>query len=317
MLQIFTFLAHKKVFAILRYLLNYYVFVRHTYDSTIAELKGQVQERDQLQTYKNHLRKETEEAKIAEVNNIKAIKELDTIIPQKKSKIAELLEKEKMLKNEIEKLQEEFDRSEMKLLELKNEIASVKNEEVSDQEIESIFEAKESVDSQLDEQDQIVFASRQKLHENSGNIDEALAITAKMENLKTAYDMDSQLMKTKKALVDSLMNEVSSLKANISKTRMEIDSLSHSLKVREKTFDKISSNRDEVKQTYAKKEVEQKKLLHQKAKLHKKLTSQELSLAAKKQKHADEQELLYKVASNVIKQISRKVFDDDKENQLD
>lgn len=264
---------------------------------------------------KNQLLTDIEQSNIKEENNIKSIRELEAKIPRQNAKNQELEEKEKRLGEELTKIQVECEKSELNLLEVKNELTNISSFAVSDQEIKSIINAKELVEKQLEEQDQITFACRQKLKENSHAIEEARAITAKMEILHTSFNIDASDIKIKKKEVEDLKVETNSLKANISTVQDEINSISQSLEVKKNNVTQLINKRDEVKKTYGKKEAQQRKELNVKESLMRKLAAQEADLSSLNQRLRDEQELLFKVASNVIKHISCKIFDD--EPQID
>lgn len=284
---------------------NYCVFVRLTYTNTIADLKDQITERDELRSIKNQLRKEIEETKIKEENNIKAIKDFDSKIPRQKAKLAEIQEKEAVLRNEIMRIEIESEKEDMKLAETKNDIITLGTMVVTDQEMESIVSAKEEIEQQLEEQDQITSAGRQKLKENSHCIDEALAVTTRMEALQSKFtSTDASSVKMKKKQVESLQLEVDALESSISQNSSEVEQLSCSLKFKEKNLTKLNKKLDETKQSYNEKGVEHKKLLKEQENLSRKLSTQEIELAKTHQQIRQDYETHFNLATNIIKLIS-------------
>lgn len=240
---------------------------------------------------------------------MKSIKDLDARIPRQKSKNEELEEKEKRLREEFAKVQADCEKSDLSLIEVKNELANIKSFAVSEQEVDSIVSAKEAIEKQLEEQDQITFAGRQKLKENSRSIEEQRSITIKMEALHSSFDIDASDIKNKKMQVEDLKVEVNSFKSNISKLQLDIESLSQTVNMKNTNVTQLIKKRDEVKKIYGTKEAEQRKELKEKENLVRKLTTQEAALSSTNQRLREEQELLFKVASNVIKHISSQVFD--------
>lgn len=258
---------------------------------------------------KHKLLTDIEQSKIKEENNVKSIRDLDAKIPRQKAKNEELEEKEKRLREDFTKVQADCEKSDLNLMEVKNELANVKNLAVSEQEMDSIISAKDAIEKQLEEQDQITFAGRQKLKENSHSIEEAQAITVKMEALCSSFNIDASDIKSKKKQVEDLKAETNNLKSNISKLTLDIESLSQTLTMKNANVTQLIKKRDTIKKTYGTKEAEQRKELKEMENLLRKLTTQEAALSSTNQRLRDEQELLFKVASNVIKHISSQIFD--------
>lgn len=267
-----------------------------------------MQERDKLRTTKNQLRQEIENVKIKEENNIKAIKDLDSKIPRQKTKISELEEKKQKVKDELVKVQAQCEKSDLNLIEMKNELTNIKTLAVSEHEMKSIVSAKETIEKQLEEQEQISIAGRQKLKEHSRLIEEAHAITVKMETIQSSFKIDAGDMKTKKKAVENLNAEVSSLKSNIAKFQSEIESLSQSLEIKNKSVAELLKKRDDLKTQFGQRNAEQTKELKEMKNLLRKLTIQEAALSSENQRITNDFQQIYKVASSVIKHISNQVF---------
>lgn len=308
-----SILGFKKTFNVLKYLLNFCAFVRHTYSETIGALKGQMQERDELRAVKNQLRKEIEDAKIREENNARSIKDLDAQIPRQKAKIVEQEEKLKSLRNEAARIHEECEKTDMKMLEQKSEIAEISNVLVSDQEIQSILTAKEDVERQLEEQDQITAAGRQKLQENSNAIDEASAITAKMETLQFSYKFDAGELKNQNKQVEDLQVEINSLRSDIKKMRVEYESTVQNEKLKRANIARLLKNREEIAHNYKLKEADQRKEFIENDNLVHKLRTQEAALTIKNQQLKYEQALFFKLSRNTMNFLSEKNFEDPRE----
>lgn len=291
---------------------NYCVFGRHTYSSTILDLKEKIQEREELRISCNNLRKELEGAKIKEENNIKAIKEVDMKIPRHKEKLAEAEGKAKNLRNEIARLAEAFEQSEMTLLELKNELDSAKTLAVSDDEAQIIISAKESVDKQLEEQDQMAITYRERLQDNSRAIKEAGEITRRMEAILKAFEgVNTSEIKNQNKQLEELKTEVARLKSSITQTRTQCEQLSQNLEIKRNAVAQLQKRKSDIQQRQSNKEAGYKKELKEKKNLKRKLITQEAALNSTYQRLLDERERSFKVTANVIKQISSSLFEDD------
>lgn len=304
------FLAAKKVFNVLNLLHNYCVFVRHVHASTIGDLKVKLQLRDDLRTTKHKLQTEIEEAKIKEKNNLIDIKELDKRIPKEKARIAHLKTKESGVKAEIKKIQEENDKTDMSLLELQNELSNVKFLQVSKQEIDSIIKSKESIEKQVEEQEQITAARRQQLKENAHEIEEVRAVTEKMDAVYSKFNLDVEDLKNKKKQIEALKVEINALKANIAKNKTDIELMKQGVELKTTNVVHLTMKLDDIKKSYSMKEAQYKKELKQKNNLLRKLTKQQLALSETRDRLTENQQVLFQVASNAIKHISRPMFND-------
>lgn len=291
-------------------LLNYSFFVDLKYKETILDLKDKLKEVDDLKTEKHELRKHLEEVKIKEENNVKDIRSLDAKIPRQTAKLLEMEANEKALKTEAARIEAEIEKFEMNFSEIKNEVDNLKNLVVSDKEIESVLASEGSIAKQLEEQDQITIAGRQKLEQNSQSIEQALAVTNKMEALFASADIDADELKYKKEQLDKIKAEVNSLQSNIVKIRSNIETYTHNLKVNTGSVQQLVGKLNAVKNAANFQDTEQRKELKELENLVRRLLSHEAALALTNQRLKDEQTLLFKLATNVIKHISTKKFDE-------
>lgn len=280
------------------------MFVRQTYTTTILDLKDKLRQCEDLRTTRNKLRKDNEQAKIKCEDHLHAIQELEDAIPQQKAMIAELEEKKQKLKVKEASVQGEIESAEIKTVELKKQIEDISMITVSQQEIENILSAKKTIDKQLEEQDQIISAGRQKLKENSKFIEEAQAITVKMEQLQSSFNFDAVNVKSDKKKIEELQVEISNLNTAIEKHFLEYDLLSQQLNLKGDSIAQLHQKQAELKKQYRKKDADQVQQLKTTEKLLRKLSAQEASLAAINRRLLDEQDLMFKLASNVIKHIS-------------
>ena len=309
MFQFGFFQAFKRVFNVLNCLLNYCNFVRYTYAETIQDLKITLQDRDDFRMIKHQLLTNIEKAKIKKENDIKLIRDFDTKIPRQRTINEELENKEKRLRQELNKIHVECEKSDVDLIGAKTELENMKNLIVSDQEIDNILSAREQTEKQLEEQDQFSIAVRQRLKENAHGIEKAQEITTIMDSLLSSFRIDAGEMKNKNKEVEDLKTEINILKSKISRIQLEIETLSQSIEMKNKNITHIILKRDEIKKSYSLKGAEKKKELIEKENFLRRLVITEASLATANQRLRDEQQLLFKVASNVIKHISIKMFD--------
>lgn len=61
--------------------------------------------------------------------------------------------------------------------------------------IAPFFRAKENIEKQLDEQEQIILAARRKLTENSNTIEELKITTKKMDSIHVSFELDPNELK--------------------------------------------------------------------------------------------------------------------------
>jgi chromosome segregation ATPase len=299
------------VFNILNCLLNYCNFVRYVYTETIHDAKVKLAELQEKQSLKNQLRAEIEQAKIREENNEKSNKDFDTKIPRQRAINEDLEKKEKRLREDLVKLQADSEKSDLNLIEKNNELMELMEKAVSDQEIDSIVAVKESVKKQLEEQEQITIAGRQKIKENSRAIEHDQEITMKMETLLASISIDDGEMVARKKKVAALKVEVEALKATIAKLKHEIEATTQSLDTKTKTLSHVTTKLEEVKKSYIAKESEQRREIKDKENLLRKVVAQEAALASAKERLQAEIQYNFQVARNVIKHMSSPAFDEE------
>lgn len=298
-------------------MLNYVVFVRHTYKRTVLAVKEKLEERNDLLTAKNKLRKDIEEVKIREDNNVKSAKNLDSKIIRQKTKISQLESKEKALKNEAIKLQGNTERIDVKLAECRNEVENIKSCVVSDQEIASIMASKASVEKQLEEQAHITAAGRQKFVENSHAIEQSEAVTTKMEKLLTGLAVDSEKIKIKMKQVAEHGSELKSCQNETKSLNFEIAACAQTLEAKKQTVSQLS---EELKGTESKKKrkaYKQKKVLKEKQNILRQLSVKEAALGAVSQSLVEKQKLLYQLANNAMKHMSVDFCDQEEEEGME
>lgn len=258
------------------------------------------------------MRKNIEEAKIKEENNIKSIKDLDAKFPRQKKKIAELEEKVKSLSNEVNQIDSECQKYDVKLMEVKSELAQAETLAMSEQEIDGIVSAKKMVERELEEQDQITSHGRQKFKETSHAIEEGIKITTKMEALHTSFsNIKTADKKTKTKQLDDLKIEVIRLQSDKSRDVAEIEDLAKKTQFKEANIEEFTKKQTEIERSYRQEDKEQKKEIKQKKNTLRKLSSQESALATANQQLLDKQALTFTLAANVLKIISTQTFADD------
>ena len=305
-------LDSKKTYAVLNYLLNYCVFIRHTYSSTIGSLKVKMNERDELRTTRNNIRKELEETKIKEENNIKMIKELDNKLPRQRDKNVESKEELNNLRNEIAKLKEEFEKLEMDLIELKNELEKAKTLTVSDEEVQSIISTKEAVEKELEEQNQFTSINRQKLQDNSRAIKEASEITSMMDQVLVRLSgFDISEVKDLRKRIDQLKIDLAKLKSGVAQKKTQHEHKSHIMESKKNSIAYHRNKLADLKIQQSAKETALKKALKEKKNLHRKLSPEEAALSVTYKQLIEDRDRAYRLTANVMKQICSNLFEDD------
>lgn len=279
------------------------------YRETIMECATKVTERDQLRTEKNQLRKNIEDVKIKEESCVKTLRELESKIPQQKSTVASLQEEEDRLKKVITLYEQRMEKKDMKLIEIKEEITKYNDTIVTAQEAEAILASRENVEKQLEEQEEIILAGRQKLKENSLAIEKMQSITSTMEHIYTSFSFDTSDFKNMKKNLDKIESNVSMLKNNIIQYESEIESLTQGLKMKRANIIKLQERKDEIEATIGEKDKIYINKLKEQRTILRVLERQEDELLLTKQRIKDELDILYKISSNVIKQMSESFYD--------
>lgn len=290
-------------------MLNYVVFVRHTYKRTVHAVKEKLEERNDLLTAKNKLRKDIEEVKIREGNNVKSMKSLDSKIIRQKTKISQLETKEKSLKNETNKLLGDTERIDMKLAECRHEVENIKSCVVSNQEIASILASKDSVEKQLEEQAHITAAGRQKFVENSHAIEKSAAVTAKMEKLLTGLSVDAEKIKIKMKQVAELDSKLVSDEIATKRINFEIAACTQTLEAKQQSVNQLSEEFKGTEHLMKKETTKRKKALKEKQNILRQLSVKEAQLGTVNQSLVEKQKLLYQLANNAIKHMSADLYD--------
>lgn len=285
------------------------MFVRHTYKRTVHAVKEKLEERNDLLTKKNKLRKDIEEVKIREDNNVKSMKNLDSKIIRQKTKVSQLETKEKSLKNEIVKLQGDTERIDMKLAESRNEVENIRSCVVNDQEIASIMASKASVEKQLEEQAHITAAGRRKFVENSHAIEKAAAVTSKMENLVTSLNVDAENIKIKMKQVDDLNSELVTHQNETKGLNFEVAACVQTLEAKQQTINQLSKELNGTENLKKKESSKRKKVLKEKQNILRKLSVKEAELGTSNQNLVEKQKILYQLANNAIKHMSSNIYE--------
>lgn len=263
-----------------------------------------MEERDALRSTKNQLRKDIEEAKIAEENCVKMYRDYEIKIPQQKSTIATLQEKEERLKKEIQNIEQEIEKVDMLYLEIKSQKTARDANIVCEQEAESIYASLESVTRQLSEQEDIIMALRFKLNENSATVEKVRSLTNKMESIQSEFAIDTAELKTLRKNLNNLESSLKIMKNNIVQLNSEIESLTQSIRSKKETIIKMNRKKEGIESTIGSKDKENLQVLKQQVAVLHKIAIKEDELLSTKQRIKDEYELIYKIASNVIKQMS-------------
>jgi len=279
------------------------------FSNNIVECAKKVEGRDNLRTIKNQMRKEIEQAKIEEENCVKQCRDLDKQIPQQNSTIATLQEKEERLKREILRIEQDIEKTDMENQELKAQKSALTENVVSDQEAETIYATKESIERQLCDQEDFILAGRQKLKENSCTIERLRSLTNKMENIHSEFMLDTSDIKVLRKNIINSEGTLNGLKVRISQINAEIECLTQNIKIKSENIVELNRRKDDIEATIGSEDKENLQILKQQASNLRKLAIKEDELLDVKKKIKDEFELLYKISSNLIKQMSNSYYD--------
>lgn len=265
-----------------------------------------------MRTARNTLRKELEEAKIKEENNVKAIKDLDQKIPRQREKLAEAQTNVKSLKAKTASIKEDIQMMEMNFLESKNQAESVKLLIVSDEEAQSILKAMESLEREIEEQNEIAASYHQKYQDNSKAIKEVSEIVEKMEALLAQFkSIDAGEIKADKKRHDTLRIEDTRLRSSIATNRSQIERLSHNIAMKREALAQLHKKVEDAEKMHSVKKAESKKELKGKRNLMRKLALEEAGLHSTYKRLLDDRNRSFKVTTNVMKHISNSLFEDD------
>lgn len=229
------------------------------------------------------------------------MKDMDSKIIRRKTKISQLETKEKSLKNEAAKIQGDGERLDMNLTECRSEIENIKSLVVNDQEIASIMASKASIEKQLEEQEHITAAGRQKFVENSHAIEKAAAVTSKMESLLNNLNVDTDKIKIKMKQLEELSSELVTNENEAKSLDFEIAACTQTLEAKHQVLQQLN---EELKTTEASKKdevIQRKKVLKEKQNILRKLSVKEAELGTVSHDLVEKQKVLYQLATSAIK----------------
>ncbi|KAG5674952.1 hypothetical protein PVAND_004896 [Polypedilum vanderplanki] len=300
----------KTVKRALKYLMNFVFFYNQFYSNTISKCAQELSERNELQSRKNHIRKEIEQAKITEEKVVKTLRELDKTVPQQKSTVAILQENEERLKLEVNKIEEEIEKCDLKIAENKTQIITINESIVPEEEAKSILLSREKVMQQLEEQEDIITACRQKLKENSASIEVANSLVLKMEAILSQYNVDTTVTENMKKKLENLESNVNQLKRNIANMSSEKQSLTQQIQFKKDNIAKLIKQREEVEKTIGNEDKANVQILKQLTLELRDLSARENEMVEKENTVKEEMNLIFKVGSNVFKQMNESIYED-------
>jgi outer membrane murein-binding lipoprotein Lpp len=304
LIKFLLILAPKRVLNVLRSILNYNAYVQHTYNATIQKAKERLKERDELLMIRNQLRSEIESEKIKEGNISSHIKELEAKIPQQKTKIADLQEKEKALKSEINRNNEEREKCETKVSELISHLEELKASTISDEEVKSIEIAQQQIEEQRREQHEISNSARQKLVEDTCNIEKTTTLIKNLESILPNDRVDVKSFKTLNEEIQDLKSEINLLHQNHAKVQAELTSIKQHAKTKNKLYEDESKQLDEKQNHFKTILTQQKKEIKDKKNELKKLKTISANQRLTNARLRKEQTTLYQINQDLIKHIS-------------
>ncbi|CAO1354944.1 unnamed protein product [Diamesa hyperborea] len=257
------------------------------------------------------LKKNMEDVKIREENFKKNIKDIQSNIPKLKSQLDEIEDKEKRLRQELKATNEEIGKYEMAILEIRNEISDLGVLLVSDKEASSIIEAKDHIEKQLEEQEQIILAARRKLTENSNTIEELKITTKKMDSIHVSFEMDPNELKLNRQTHDDLLEQITTMNTIYDKNSTELNTLISNLELKTINVVQLRKNLKQIKQKYKKQDNIQKKQLKEKGKVLRSLENQELSATEDRNRQMQDTDALFHLTSITLSRLNQNNQKDD------
>lgn len=295
------------VFEIIKMLLSYTSFVKKAFDE-MDIVKKNIKERENLRNKKNQLRKVIEESKIHNEQNLQMIKDTEKQIPHCKSTISALMEREEHLKKELLSLHLEMEKCDLNIDEMKSQQLSIKENIVNDDEAQNIIETREQIMQQLIEQEEVIAASRQSLKENSATIEKIQSLIIKMEQIFNISNFDMSDMKKMKKDIENLETSINELRFSNEQSSTDIQNTSIAIDQKTKIIEILSLKKEEAEAVFNNLTRANSNIIRQKNVILKELEAKEDSLFTTKNIIKEEIELLYKIASNIIKQMSESFF---------
>lgn len=278
--------------------------MQHTYDATIQKAKENLKERDNLMTTKNQLRSEIESEKIKEGNISSLIKEFEAKIPQQKNKIKDLIEKEKVLNAEIKRHHDECESSEQTVKELRDHLSDLKGSIVSIEQAKSIEISQQQVEEQRREHQEVSNAARQKLVEDSRNIEKTMKIIENLESILPNDRVNLINLRKESEEIEDLKSEISSLQQNYTKIQAELTSIKQHAKTKNKLYEDATKQLDEKQNHFKTILTQQKKEIKEKKSELKKLKTISANQKLANSRLRKEQTTLYKVNQDLVNHIS-------------
>ncbi|CAO1330285.1 unnamed protein product [Diamesa serratosioi] len=245
-----------------------------------------------------------EDVKIKEENFKKNIKDIQSNIPKLKSQLDEIEDKEKRLRQELKATHDEIGKYEMSIIEIRNEISDLGDLLVSDKEATSIIEAKEHIENQLEEQEQIILAARRKLTENSNTIEELKITTAKMDSIHVSFELDPNELKVNRQLHDDLLLQIATINAFYDKNSSELNILVDNLELKTINVVQLRKSLKQIKQKYKKQDTSLKKQLKGKGNVLRTLENQELSAIENRDREIQNTDALFHLTSITLSRLN-------------
>lgn len=281
------------VTACLHYLSNYVAFYREVYKSILISHQ-QIKELEDLKTQRNNLKRMIEASKLTR---------------NAQTQMSLFKDRAEKLKKELVSVNEEKNKCNFTIDELRSQIDAISVNIVNEQEAKSILDSLKEVKAQFEEQEEIVISERSRLQEMSQSIEKVQSATNKMETIIATNSVDLTGLKDIKANYESLNVNVTKLIEKINENNHEIQILNQDFENKKKNIAQLSAMENEAEKVYNQVIKADKNELKKREVVLKSIENRENELYNAQAIVKEEMELIYNVASNVIKQMSESIYE--------
>jgi chromosome segregation ATPase len=281
------------VISCLNYLSNYVAYFREVYKS-IPDTHKQIKELEDLKTQRNNLKRMIEASKLTR---------------NAQGQMATFKERAEKLKKELQLINDEKNKSDFLLDEIKSQIDAISANIVREDEAKNILNTLQEVKEQFQEQDEIVTSERTRLQEMSQAIEKVQSATNKMEQIIATKSIDVSDLKDMKKEFENLSINVAKLKDKISQSTHEIQALTQVIDKKKKNIAKLTVHENEAEKTYNQVVRADMSVLKNREVILKELQNKENEIYNEQTLVKEQMELMYNVSSNIIKQMSESIYE--------
>jgi chromosome segregation ATPase len=223
--------------------------------------------------------------------------------------MATFKERAEKLKKELQLINDEKNKSDFLLDEIKSQIDAISANIVREDEAKNILNTLQEVKEQFQEQDEIVTSERTRLQEMSQAIEKVQSATNKMEQIIATKSIDVSDLKDMKKEFENLSINVAKLKDKISQSTHEIQALTQVIDKKKKNIAKLTVHENEAEKTYNQVVRADMSVLKNREVILKELQNKENEIYNEQTLVKEQMELMYNVSSNIIKQMSESIYE--------